>query len=114
MNKTYFYYIRLFSATYYDIVITDVSMSPLHLLLSTSLIVLRISVSSSRFKLFTGGRFKVNVAIPVLSFTSSLVSSAEDKDRTADQQFFGINVEAVKRTERIIFMMYDNTTWRSS
>lgn len=42
-----------------------------------------ISVSSSRLKLFTGGRFNDRVAIPDLSFTSRLISfvAATDKER---------------------------------
>lgn len=53
--------------------LTEVSMRPRLLLLSTCLIDSWKSLSSSKLKLLTGGLFIVTVAIPVLSSTSTRV-----------------------------------------
>lgn len=56
---------------------TEVRIIPRDLLFNRSSNVLDSAVSSSKFKLFTGGRFSVTVAYPVLSFTSVITSLSE-------------------------------------
>lgn len=52
--------------------LTDVRMRPFDRFFATSSNAVDMSCSKTWFKLFTGGRFSVNVAIPVLSFTDKL------------------------------------------
>lgn len=52
--------------------LTDVRIRPFDRFFDTSSKAVEMSCSNAWFRLFTGGRFNVNVAIPVLSFTDRL------------------------------------------
>lgn len=52
--------------------LTDVRIRPFDRFFVTSSKAVEMSCSNAWFRLFTGGRFNVNVAIPVLSFTDRL------------------------------------------
>ena len=87
--------------------LTLVKMTPLDLFAFSASKVFENSLKVSKFKLFTGGRFKVTVAIPVLSLTSTRMSSFDcvDWNRTALSEKFLVVIGARRLRE---FMMRTN------
>lgn len=84
-------------------------MTPLDLFFFSSSKVFENSAKSSKFKLFTGGRFKFTVEIPVLSLTSTRTSSFDcvDWSRTAlSEKFLVIGAKRLSEFMMRIFYVW--------